>query len=83
MNLVVNFGKKKTYKNINQLDKEDYLLQVVKVRHLMQTQKHSSPRQKVGRVYLNQKWGNYEGGLQRLKNIFSFNSPRKRLILSN
>ncbi len=32
---------------------------------------------------MNKKWGSYEGGPQRLKGIFSFNSLRKRLILSN
>jgi hypothetical protein len=30
---------------------------------------------------MNQKWGNCEGGLQRLKGIFSSNSLGKRLIL--
>ncbi len=36
-----------------------------------------------GRVYMNKKWGSCEGGLQRLKGIFNFNSLRKRLILLN
>jgi hypothetical protein len=35
------------------------------------------------RVYMNQEWGNCERSLQRLKGIFSFNSPKKRLILPN
>jgi hypothetical protein len=32
---------------------------------------------------MNKKWGNREGGPQRLKGIFSSNSPRKMLILMN
>jgi hypothetical protein len=30
---------------------------------------------------MNQKWGSHERGFQRLKDIFSFKSPEKRLIL--
>jgi hypothetical protein len=38
---------KKTYKNINEQDEKDYLLQVVKARHLQENWKHPFPRQKV------------------------------------
>jgi hypothetical protein len=32
---------------------------------------------------MNQEWGRHEINLQRLKNIISFNSPKKRLIVPN
>jgi hypothetical protein len=47
MNLIVNLGRRKTYENENQLDEEDYFLWVVRIRHIMQSQRCPFPKQKV------------------------------------
>jgi hypothetical protein len=36
---------------------------------------------KFEKVYMNQKWGNYEKNVQRLKSIINFNSLKKMLVL--